>query len=415
MKHHSGGARRALIMAALCLAGGIIYGLPYLRQSYHEPLRQALDATNTELGFLSSMFGILALACYFPGGWLADRFSARKLLTVSMFGTGMGGLGFAMLPAFSWVVAIHAFWGISTILTFWAALIRATREWGGDAEQGRAFGLLEGGRGLVEALVASLALQVFAAYADQVAGLKGVITVYAVAAFVVGAMVWVLIPDVEPDGGPSHETPREELIAVLTSFEPWLISLVILCAYAGWWGSFDFVAYAVDGYGQTAEEAATLGTFRLWIRPFAAVGAGLLADRFSVHRSLVGGFVSLLAGYTTLAVLPPNGWVLLWAQTAIVSGASFALRGIYHALLEESRIPAHRTGLVVGLASVLGYTPDVFQGLLAGAIVDAYPGALGHRIYFGLLAGVAGLGLVAVTVLVRAVIRHQGKAAVVEG
>ena len=46
------------------------------------------------------------------------------------------------------------FFGVTTILFFWAALIRATRDWGGNNAQGRAFGLLDGGRGLLAALLA---------------------------------------------------------------------------------------------------------------------------------------------------------------------------------------------------------------------------------------------------------------------
>ena len=36
-------------------------------------------------------------------------------------------------------VWLWGFFGVSTILLFWAALIRATRDWGGPDAQGRAF------------------------------------------------------------------------------------------------------------------------------------------------------------------------------------------------------------------------------------------------------------------------------------
>jgi len=51
-------------------------------------------------------------------------------------------------PSYLGVTAVFAFWGLSTILLFWAALQKATRISGGD-EQGQAFGLLDGGRGLL--------------------------------------------------------------------------------------------------------------------------------------------------------------------------------------------------------------------------------------------------------------------------
>ena len=91
-------------------------------------MRDVLHLDNTQVGFLNSMFGLLALICYFPGGWLADRFSARKLLVVSLLATGLGGLYLATVPSYAELLALHAFWGVASILTFWAALIKATRE-----------------------------------------------------------------------------------------------------------------------------------------------------------------------------------------------------------------------------------------------------------------------------------------------
>jgi len=57
-------------MACLCLSGGIIYLLPFLREVYYIPLQKALHLSNTQLGVLMSVFGTTALISYFPGGWL---------------------------------------------------------------------------------------------------------------------------------------------------------------------------------------------------------------------------------------------------------------------------------------------------------------------------------------------------------
>lgn len=395
-------ARRVVTMAALILAGGVIYGMPYLRQNYHGPMRDALALTNTELGFVNSMFGLLALACYFPGGWLADRVNARLLLSVSLVGTGIGGLAFATLPSYSWVLAIHAFWGVSSILTFWAALIRATRNWGGESEQGLAFGVLDGGRGLVEAVLAAGALGLFAAFAASAAGLKAVITGYSVSCLAAAILVWIFIPvDVDPSGANEAEAPAGSVRQALGLPVAWLLALVILCAYAGYWGTFDLAAYAQDGYGQSDTYAAALGTFRLWIRPVAAVAAGILADRFRPSRIVTVSFLVLASGYALMAFFPPSSVSILWLQTAVVAFAVFALRGIYYSLLQEGAVPVALTGTVVGMVSVLGYTPDIFAPLGVGYLLDTYPGDVGHRLYFAILAGVSVLGAGAATVIRR--------------
>ena len=57
---------------------------------------------------------------------------------------------------------IYAYWDFTTIALCWSALIRATREWGGEWAQGSAFGLLDGGRGLLAALTGTVMVVVYA-------------------------------------------------------------------------------------------------------------------------------------------------------------------------------------------------------------------------------------------------------------
>ena len=93
---------------------------------------------------------------------LADRYQARTLLCLSLLATAAGGLVMMTFPPASTMLVLYAFWGVTSILLLWGALIRATREWGGADQQGRAFGLLEAGRGVIAAAVAYVALKVFA-------------------------------------------------------------------------------------------------------------------------------------------------------------------------------------------------------------------------------------------------------------
>ena len=118
--------------------------------------------TNTELGVLMSVFGFTSMIAYFPGGWLADRVSPRKLMTTSLIVTGLAGLYFATFPTYTVSIAIHAFWGVSITLLFWGAMIRVTRNWAPADQQGRAFGWLESLRGVGEVVTSSALLMVFA-------------------------------------------------------------------------------------------------------------------------------------------------------------------------------------------------------------------------------------------------------------
>jgi sugar phosphate permease len=86
--------RRWLVMTVLSFSGGIIFLLPFLREIYYRPMAEALSLTNTELGVLMSVFGFTSMIAYFPGGWLADRVSPRKIMSTSLNQTGLAGVYF---------------------------------------------------------------------------------------------------------------------------------------------------------------------------------------------------------------------------------------------------------------------------------------------------------------------------------
>lgn len=387
-------------MAALILAGGVIYTLPYLRQTFHRGLREALNLTNAELGNLNSLFGVVAMLAYFPGGWLADRVSARVLLTGSLFATGLAGLWYAQFPPYGVMLGLHAFMGVSTILTFWAALIKATRAWGGGHEQGRAFGVLDGGRGVVEAVLAMAATGLFAVFGAGASGLSVAITMYAVAHLLAAVLVGIFAPDTQPTSMPRSASGRLWL-ETLRMPVVWLHAGVIFFAYCAFWGTHDFNAFAVEGLGQSEVFGATLATFRTWLRPVAAVAAGVLADRLKSSSVIGASFLVAGAGFVALALQPADALVLLWIDVSVVALAVFALRGIYYALLEEARVPMHLTGTTVGFISVLGYTPDIFVPQLTGWLFDTYPGAEGHRYFYAMLAAGAVAGFALTTAIRR--------------
>ena len=202
--------QRALIIVSLILAGEAIFTLPYHVTRFFRPtFLEVFDLTATELGVAQSAYGFIAMAAYFFGGPLADRFEPRKLLSVSLWATALGGLYLATFPDVTGVMLVWGFFGLTNILLFWAALIKVTRAWGGDDQQGLAYGLLDGGRGLLAAVLASLGVFAFsvafplgydAATLDQKgAVLRQVIYGYTAVTAAVGVLVWFTLRGL--DGG----------------------------------------------------------------------------------------------------------------------------------------------------------------------------------------------------------------------
>jgi len=121
-----------LTIFCLIVAGETIFGLPFHVIRYFRPtLLEVFNLTNTQIGDAIAIYGVTAMICYFPSGVIADRFSARKLMSISLFATALGGVWMVTIPNKIELSLIYGFWGITTILLFWSAMLRATREWGG--------------------------------------------------------------------------------------------------------------------------------------------------------------------------------------------------------------------------------------------------------------------------------------------
>ena len=152
---------QSLSLLYLIIIGELIFALPFHISRFFRPsFIEDYNYNNMSLGVAFSIYGITALISYFPGGLIADRLSAKYLLSISLFLTSLGGLFILFNPPIIWLYAIYGYWGITTIFFFWGALIKATRSIAGE-RQGLSFGTLEGGRGLVASLCASLALIIY--------------------------------------------------------------------------------------------------------------------------------------------------------------------------------------------------------------------------------------------------------------
>jgi MFS family permease len=399
-----------LIIVALIAAGEAVFLLPFvLARVFRPTFLDVFGITNLQLGTAFSFYGIVAMAAYFAGGPLADRFSARRLMTSALLATGLGGAALAGIPSPRGLNILWAVWGLTTILLFWSALIRATREWGGVAAQGRAYGLLDGGRGLLAAVIASATVVVFAMLlpddvasatpAQRAAAFRAVIWVFSGVTAGIALLVWVVVPDIAPQHQGEHE-PKLSLEGIRGACRMptvWLQAVIVVCAYVGYKATDDFSLLARDALGYDEVAAAGVGTLSFWIRAIVAVGAGYLADRVDSSRVIAWGFAILVAGSGLIAsglLAPGVAWMLISTIVATSVGV-YALRAVYFALLAEGAVPLAFTGSAIGVVSLVGFTPDVFMGPLMGVLLDNSPGVLGHQHVFASVAVFGVVGLVA--------------------
>jgi MFS family permease len=406
-----------IALTALVIAGETIFLLPFVLSRIFRPtFLDIFNITNLQLGTAFSLYGIIAMVSYFAGGPLADRFPARHLLVAALLATSLGGLIMASIPPISLLTLLYGFWGLTTIFLFWGALIKTTRELGGH-NQGQAFGLLDGGRGLFAAVMSSLSVLIFASLLPEAVetasfeqrsdALGNIILLFSGMGVLSAVLVWFFIPLSNPanqnGSDSSSQFNLQDLKKVLSMKAVWCQALIILCAYVAYKSTDDFSLYARDAFGYNEVDAARIGTISFWMRPIAAVSAGLLADRFNSTLILIVSFSLVIAGSTFIAaglVLPGLLWLLLLTIAATSAGI-YALRGLYFAIFGEAAVPAHVTGTAVGVVSFVGFTPDIFMGPLMGYLLDNSPGAAGHQHVFMVVALFAVFGLIATVVFKR--------------
>ncbi|WP_425434058.1 MFS transporter [Paraburkholderia lycopersici] len=410
----SGSAQRYVQLLLLVLAAGGIYPLLYLRQVYQTTMLDVLHIDNAQLGYLYSVLGIVFFLSYLPSGWLADRVAPRLLICFSLIGTGALGLWYSTAPAFHALLVIFCCWGLTTGLTFWASVLKRVRMIAAPNEQGRFFGLLDGGRGLVEALLATAALALFAAATGsgrgEAAGLRHVIYLYSFTCIALGA-VMSFFKDPAPARAASQPDEAAETNAngslwrdlrTLASIpQLWLMAAVVFCGYQIFWATYSFSAYLQQGeLHMSVVAAGMVTTAKLWMRPVGGIGGGFLGDRFSNLRVLIWALFLAVAGLIGLIFLPAlRNMALLGAVVLFIGLMTYAIRGLYWTLLDYCSIPMRITGLAIGLVSLIGYSSDIFLPLMNGYITERYAGMLGYQFYFAYVAAIGTLGAIAALVL----------------
>lgn len=391
----------------LILAGEAIFLLPFVLSRIFRPTFLAVFAlTNYQLGICFSIYGVVALLSYLYGGVLADVFSPRKLIASALFLTALGGLYLATFPNYFQLKLLFGYWGFTTIFLFWGAMIKATRVWGGDTQQGRAFGFLEGGRGLVAATLGAVGVFIFSLFLPETVesssllqrqqAFRYVVLFTSALVFLIALMIFWGLHETEANA----DEKRLQKIKISTVLEVMqypavrLLMLIVLCAYVGYKVTDVFSLYAAEIIQFNEVDAAKVGAFQMYLRPVVCVLVGILADKTKTSLWLIVGFVLMGLGamlFVSGSITSAWPWLFILSMVVVLIG-TYGLRSLYFSAFHEGKIPLAFTGTAVGVVSVLGYTPDIFMGPLMGILLDSFPGIKGHQLVFLVLAIFSALG-----------------------
>ena len=400
--------KRFLELMLIILAGESVFFLPFVIQRVFRPtFLDVFEITNYELGICFSIYGLVGLFSYFFGGTLADKFSPRILMSLALVFSAFGGLWMMSYPSYSILKWLYGYWGFTTIFLFWGAMIKQTRIWGGSEKQGIAFGFLDGGRGLVAALLSSLGVIIFAHYLEDATDLtlldrqeafKGVLIFTSVFVGGIGILVFYLLDKSEE---PNYSIDSSQVFIwsdfkkVMKIPSVWYLTIIVLCAYLGYKVTDVFSLYAKEVMFYDEIAAAEMGSKLLYLRPVVGVIIGLLADRTRGSLVILLAFIIMFFGSMFFAteIINPELNSLFFMGVTLSAVGIYALRALYFSVMREGFIPINLTGTAVGIISFIAYTPDIFSGPIIGYLLDSNPGGAGYSSVFSLLAVFSLLGL----------------------
>jgi MFS transporter, ACS family, glucarate transporter len=324
-------------------------------------MMQELGLSQQDMGRVFSAFLLGYALCQIPGGMLADRYGARRVLAAAALGW------VAATVWISWAGAVMALLlagrfllGVAESPTFPGAA-RAVSHWVPEGMRGRANGFVVAAIGLGSALAPPLLTFVMERW-----GWRNALLVSGVPALVVG-LLWLRV-----------QTPRETVTThVSVRGLPRGHSFILLTAsytlqgYVGYIFVYWFYLYLIQVRHFTVLESAWMGSLP-WLLSIVSIPlGGWLFDRFSQWRRALP-----LAGLTGSGLLIALGatWNNAWgaaACLALATGLVLSVEGPFWTAM--TAIAGERSGAAGGVMN----TGSNLGGLISPALTPVLAARFG--------------------------------------
>lgn len=399
-----------LPVLSLAFAYGAAYNAPYVRYFLYDSMIEAMQCSNMQLSFLTTISIITAAISSIPGGWVADKWSTKKIMIISL----LGNVPFIVLSSlFVKTYAMHlvtwAVMGITTGFAFWPAVLKAIRIVGGEDNQSKSFGIFEASQGLFATVGNMAALAIFSKFLDATFGFKAAFLSMAVYDILAAIAVFFFYQDKKEEkkeeavaAAPVKKNTMKDTISLLKNPSLWLVAITLTGVY----GLYVSQSYMTPYFTGVLGAALTItGVFAIMrdygMKVLGGPTGGVVADKVG-SPSLLNAICLVINAILIFVVSQTKSGgegVVTFAMIFVLLNAFVCCmaKGTMWATMDEAHIPMEQTGTAIGIATLICiYAVDAIMPLLNGWLLDTYadnlPKAYGY--YFTILIVICLVGAV---------------------
>ena len=389
-------------------AAGIVYKLYFISDAFYVQMQEVWGLTNTQIGVIYSVTGWISTFGFLISTYITERFSKKKLIPFSLIISGIAGLSLLTKPDFSVMLPIFCVFAVCSDMLFWPTMLKAVRLLGSGQEQGRMFGFLETGRGLLDTVINFAALGIFAALGGGMLGMNGSIIFFSALFLIIGIVSYFTLEDDEISSLGSNDVKNKHAFKEMAqSFKNpavWLVAFNVFMVYCVYSGIRYFAPYMKEVFGISTVLASAYGIINSYVLKMVGGPIGGFVSDKVLHSP--AKFIQLMfipvAGILVILMMLPAGVSVYVAMIValLISACIFCQRAVYFAPMDEVA-PRESSGSAMALGSFIGYMPGAFMTLIYGTQLDAHPGAAGYKIVFTIMACLCAAGFVISAILVR--------------
>ena len=373
---------RFMALTSLGFSYGIIYLLPYMKAVFYDQMMKATGFTNEQLGLMVTAYTIGTTITYLPGGWVADKFKPKNILTVCLVLNGF--LCFAFMLVCTNFTLSMGIWFASALcggFAFWPAMLKSVRLMGTREEQGRIYGVFEAINGFASLIGSWMMAGVLLVFTDLIAGFQGAVVTMGVLCWLAAIFIWLSFKEhitYNEDALEEKEViTAKDFFRAITMPTVWVPSLLLFGGIT-MYGTLSYLTpYMENKVGITGALLVAMpfmAAFREYGCRIGGIGGGLMADKVfksSARWQVVAHLITALLIFS-FVIIPTNAPILALAVMFLYGFAVYANRVTTYSMLSELRVPPKVTATAVAIMTLVGYSPDFFIHAMYGNWLDTY-------------------------------------------